>query len=110
MRPDEILDDFRKIILLGYFYPVGHMAYHYLRALHIVQGRMRVHPVLVFGKECRILHLAYVMIQRPCPDELRVGSYAVGRSGSKIGHLHGVLECAGRGFRQFPEQFVVDIG
>ena len=60
---NEILDDFRQVVLLGQFQSVRYMSDDDLRTLLVTEILVRIDTArLVFGKECRILHFADVMV------------------------------------------------
>ena len=105
----EVLHHIGQLSLFGPLESVDDMAYHHTCALHGVECVMRIHAMLVLGKERGIVYLAYVVIQSSGTHKLHIGVYAVGGIGSERTHLHRMLECTGTLLRELAENGVVDI-
>ncbi len=60
------------------------MTDHDLGALHGIEGVVGVDTMLVFGEECGIGQLAYVVVEGSGTDELHLGADAVCGSGGEI--------------------------
>ena len=73
---------------------IGNMTDDDLCTLLIAETLVWIYICLVLCEECRILHLADIVIQSPSTYELTIGSNAISCFSSKIGHLQGVLEGA----------------
>ena len=69
---DEIPDFHRQFFLFGTFQTVGHVSDNDFRALLRSQHLVRVHIVLVFGEESRVVHFTDVVVQRAGTRQLRV--------------------------------------
>ena len=72
MLKDEIPDFHRQFFLFGTVQTVGHVSDNDFRALLRSQHLVRVHIVLVFGEESRVVHFTDVVVQRSGTRQLRV--------------------------------------
>ena len=94
MSGDEVFNDLWKSVLFCQFDTIGNMTDDDLCTLLIAETLVWIYICLVLCEECRILHLADIVIQSPSTYELTIGSNAISCFSCKIGHLQGVLESA----------------
>ena len=105
VRADKVDDLFRKPRFLRHLDAVEHVGDDDLGTLDVGDIVMRViATMLVLSKIHRILHLADVMVQSPGASQQRVASNLIQHLVAEVGHLHTMLESAGRIRRQLPQQ------
>ena len=109
MLPDEILYYGRKFGFVGQRDAFGYMAGHHPGALNGIERVVRIHAVLIFSIESRILDFADIVVESAGAHELYIGADAVGGRRREVAHRHGVLESAGTLFGKFAQKRVIDV-
>ena len=99
----------RQLVLFGKRYAIRNVLYYLLRVLFGREVGMKIVVFGIFGKECGIPQLAYVVVKRACTGKQRVRPDCLRNFGRKVGYLHGMLERSWSFFRQFPEYGIVRV-
>ena len=110
MRGDEIDDHFGQMTLTRQLFAFRHMGDDHLCGIARVhfQERILVSGLVLHEIE-RFGHLTYIMIERARTHEEGIGSDGLRSLRSQVGHLHRMLESAGRFLGERMKQFRVDI-
>ncbi len=109
MRGDKADDVFRQIGFFGHFNAVCDVFLDNLDRFLNGELIVRIGAHLVLRKVKRVLQLADIVVQGSRTDELRLGSDGLGGCCRQIGHLKGMLECAGSLLRHPQQQSLSQI-
>ena len=110
MGTDKVDDGYREAGFFGNFHTIGNVFDDDARTLFVGQVVVRIDTsLLVFGKECRIYHLANVMIEGSRTHQSAVGSNLIGYLRSQITHCDGMLECARRHLTEVAQQPLIGV-
>ena len=94
MLADKVAHHPGQTRTFGAFQTLGDMADYNLGTALGAEPVMGIDTMLIFSKENRVGHLAYVVIHRSGAHQQRVRTDFTGSVGGKRGHGHGMLERA----------------